>query len=297
LLLALIMFSFIECIPPLQQYPWRTSLSNCWNNVTCNRALIVSHGGDWNVLYPYDSLPAFQRAFDGGSDSVKGDFRVSKDNIGVVMHSSPIEVYESPLCWGEKVEEMTANECTSCQMELTTYHFITVPHLLEWANDKVIVMLCVKRPQDIPRAISTLIENNAVDRAFLEIKVGDLNRIANVSGWDKVYYLAEGGSASDIDLILSPSYAWLLPQIFTFEFDSYTDWGVNIKEYINKLHKRGVRTLTPTSKFFSSVAEQEKIFRDGFDIVYTYDTQNGVIARTNIDKERGVTPPLRENEF
>ena len=32
------------------------------------------------------------------------DFRVSKDNIGVVMHSSPVEWYESINCRGKYVE-------------------------------------------------------------------------------------------------------------------------------------------------------------------------------------------------
>lgn len=36
---------------------------------------------------------------------------------------------------------------------------------------------------------------------------------------------------------------------------------------------------------------QEGLFRDGIDVVYTYDTPNGVSARTKIDVERGVTPP------
>jgi len=49
------------------QYPWRTRMTgpdSCWTNVTCNRALIVSHGGDWDpVFYPYDSFPAFRKAW------------------------------------------------------------------------------------------------------------------------------------------------------------------------------------------------------------------------------------------
>ena len=34
--------------------PWQTSLSTCWTNASCNRALIVGHGGDPNfVTLPY----------------------------------------------------------------------------------------------------------------------------------------------------------------------------------------------------------------------------------------------------
>lgn len=77
------------------QGPWRTSLNgpgSCWTEgPSCNRVMTTVHGGDWGLNeYPYDSLPAFESAWIKGADSVKGDFRVSKDNIGMVMHSSPV---------------------------------------------------------------------------------------------------------------------------------------------------------------------------------------------------------------
>ncbi len=95
---------------------------------------------------------------------------------------------------------MTADECTQCQMEVTQYHFITVPSLLSWANDKVNVMFCVKRSQDIPRAITTLIENNATHRSFLEVHTDDfLSLEANqVPYWDQVYYVVEMYSRDDL---------------------------------------------------------------------------------------------------
>jgi hypothetical protein len=97
---------------------WRRTLDVCWVDRSCNRVMNVVHGGDWGLDYPYDSLPAFQRANAKGADAVKGDFRVSKglifeypdsntnltDNIGMVMHSSPVEVYESFDCFNKKVD-------------------------------------------------------------------------------------------------------------------------------------------------------------------------------------------------
>ena len=105
--------------------PWRSTLTDCWTDPFCERVMTVSHGGDWNAYYPYDSMPAFERAWNNTADCVKGDFRVSSDNIGVVMHSSPVLFYESFNCYGKKVEEMTAEECTQCQMAYTDYNFTT----------------------------------------------------------------------------------------------------------------------------------------------------------------------------
>lgn len=60
------------------------------------------------------------------------------------MHSSPIEAYESVNCFGKYVENMTAAECEQCQMEITNYTFISVPTLLDWAEDKVNVFVSMQ---------------------------------------------------------------------------------------------------------------------------------------------------------
>lgn len=118
------------------------------------------------------------------------------------MHSSPVEIYESINCFGKYVEEMTSDECAQCQMEVTDYTFMKVPDFLAWANDKVNVMFCVKESRDIPRAITTLLENNASHRAFLEVHVDDLLNLEKnqVPYWDQVYYVAELKSKNDYDL-------------------------------------------------------------------------------------------------
>jgi hypothetical protein len=281
------LWSTVVAISP----PWRTSMDNCWTNVTCDRALIVSHGGQWNLSFPYDSLPAFQTAYLSGSDAVKGDFRVSKDGVGMVMHSSPIEIYESIPCAGKRVEDTLAADLEKCTMALTNLTFISAPEMLAWAHEKVIVMLCVKESGDIARAITTLIENNATDRAFLEVHVADLvNLVPTLPGWQQVYFLADASSPADINATLA---APTLSRIFTFEFEpdfyASANWTSTIDDV---LHPAGLRSLTATSKFEPPVGEQEELFRQGIDVVYTYGTPNGVTARTIIDIERGVSPPI-----
>jgi hypothetical protein len=166
---------------------------------------------------------------------VTGDFRVSSDNIGMVMHSSPVEIWESLDCFNKKVEEMTAEENSNCEFSSSSiglflthvqpnpyffsilptlmtvcllghminpeYTFSTVPEVLEWAGDRVNFMFCVKESSDIPRAISTLIENRATTRAFLEIGVDDMLNVAetNVAGWEEVYYVIEIYDKDDLE--------------------------------------------------------------------------------------------------
>lgn len=273
--------------------PWRQSLATCWTDVACRRGLIVSHGGDWDLTYPYDSMAAFARAYTDGTDAVKGDYRVSSDGVGVVCHSSPIEWYESPQCAGRFVENMTVAEVQTCKMALSNETFASVPELLAWADGKVIVMLCIKKASDIPHAIAEVVAHGAQSYTFLEIRVNDL--IANVGAphFDEVYYLAEGGSVADLDALLNATT--VVPRAFTFEFDpTWPKWSGlgNVTDVIaGRLHKAGVRSLAATSTLLPSVQSQEALFNTGFDVVYTYDTPNGVTARTNVDTARGITPP------
>ena len=62
------------------------------------------------------------------------------------------------------------------------------------------VMLCVKVSSDIPRAISTLVENNATHRAYLEIHINDLLNleVTAVPDWQNVYYTVHVSNAADI---------------------------------------------------------------------------------------------------
>jgi hypothetical protein len=67
---------------------WRRVLDekeSCWTQRACSRVMTTSHGGDWNLTFPYDSMPAFMKAFDNGADAIKGDFRVAKDNVGYLF--------------------------------------------------------------------------------------------------------------------------------------------------------------------------------------------------------------------
>jgi hypothetical protein len=258
--------------------------------------MITSHGGDWDPIdFPYDSLPAFKKAYADGAESVKGDFRVSMDNVGVIMHSSPVQWYESFDCWGRLVQNMTVAECTSCKMLFTNYTFVSLPELLSWSNGNVVVMLCVKRNEDIPRAISSVIELNATDRVFLEIPVLALIKYVlgpKPPGWEKVFYLAEAVEAADIQVVLSDAFTPLLPMCFMFEFNvGYTRWGLNITRVIESIHKRGMRTFTATTQFLPSVESHVALFESGIDVVYTYDTQNAVRARRIVNEARGVYPP------
>ena len=276
--------------------PWRYSLDSCWtqNASSCNRALTIVHGGDWTLSYPYDSFPAFERGYENQADAVKGDFRVNEENIGMVMHSSPVEIWESPNCWGKKVEEMTTEECESCKMAATNYTFISAPELLEWSESKVNVMFCIKKDSDIPRAISTLIENNASHRAFLEVGLGSfINTIkSEIPSWDQVYYIIEVSSSEDIQQLASLDTK-VLERAILIEFQKYWQWGDSLKKDIDTVHYLGLRSVgvTYANPLTATMSQHLEIFNSGFDVVYTYNLDNAANARTQINSQRGLQNP------
>lgn len=280
------------------QEEFRRSLGVCWTDDSCEkRVLVTSHGGDWDVRNPYDSMGAFQRAYDHGADAIKGDFRVSSDNIGMVIHSSPILVYESPNCYNVKVEETTASDLQRCKMEVTDYTFTSVPNLLSWADQKINVMLCVKESRDVSRAISTLIEYNATSRAFLELSIGEMFNIEaqNISGWDQIYYVVELSNSGDVSSALAASQQ-LLSRMFLFEINAYyEDWpGPNdLAVDIQAIHSAGIKTFTASKSnpVTSTVNNHLDMFSIGIDVAYTYNLGNAVDARIQFNSQNDVTPP------
>mmetsp|Transcript_29569 Transcript_29569/g.54716 ORF Transcript_29569/g.54716 Transcript_29569/m.54716 type:complete len:306 (-) Transcript_29569:147-1064(-) len=277
---------------------WRKSLNgpdSCWTDPTCTRVMNVVHGGDWNLTFPYDSLPAFQKTNSKEADAVKGDFRISKDNIGMVMHSSPVEIWESLDCFNELVEEHTAEENSQCHMEITDITFSTVPEVLAWADGVINFMFCVKETADIPRAITTLLENNATNRAFLEISVDEMLGLVEdtVPHWEEVYYVINFHTAADMDRMLDTP-ANVRARTFLFEFNDWSSWdSEELSAGIKKVKSYGIRTFAATrdSSIGATVDNHMAIYDAGFDVVYTYNVDNAVIARVDVNTANGISPP------
>lgn len=76
LILALCLSSFV-CIQAdvYAEGAWRKSIDGdgaCWTDRSCQRVLTTAHGGEWNISFPYDSMPAFNQAYLDGADAIKG---------------------------------------------------------------------------------------------------------------------------------------------------------------------------------------------------------------------------------
>jgi glycerophosphoryl diester phosphodiesterase len=278
-----------EGAAPGQAKTYRNSLSVCWTDATCDRAMVVAHGGDWSATgAPYGSMSAVAAAYANGADAVKIDVRVTKDDVPVVAHSSPFQIYESLDCYNKSIEDMTAAEVTACHfVPSTTETFQRLDTMLNYARGKMVVQLTVKKSTDYARTIQEVLALGAQDFAFLEISTSDLQTlIPSITGSNQVYYLINvGTNLAEVDLLLGTIKS---PRAFMVEMDASPAAGALTA---SKLHPAGVRSFTYDSGGAASVAELKGLFDEGFDVVSSNVTANNLQARVAVNGARGVSPP------
>ena len=268
---------------------YRNSLSVCWTDATCKRAMIVAHGGDWTATtVPYGSMGAAVAAYDHGVDAVKLDVRVTKDDVPVISHSSPIEIYESLDCYNQRIEDMTAAQVTGCHfVQKSSESFQRLDTVLGYLRGKMVVQLTVKLPADYARTIKEVSTLGAQDFAFLEVSTADLQTVLPaIPGSNQIYWLVNVGSTlSDIDVLLDTVKN---PHAFMVEMDPSAQTSTIVT---TKLHPANVRSFTYDSSATASVAELKALFDQGFDVVSANTTTNNGAARVAVNTGRSISPP------
>ena len=237
---------------------------------------------------PYDSEGAFHRAYDNGADGIKTDFRVASDGVAMVAHSSPIELWESLDCAGQKIEEHTSTELAGCHLlpssDQTSQR---VGDVLDWARGKLTIMLTVK-DKDFGAAITTILAHDAAAYTFIEVRLGDLQTIVAAlpaEQRDAVYYNAELGSEADLPALLALNN----PRVLMVELDDY-DGSTIASTITDVIHPAGMRAFVQAQYELGEQA-QRALFDLGFDVDMSCSLVNGVAARKAVNTARGVSPP------
>lgn len=274
--------------PALTAATYRNSLSVCWTEAACKRVMAVAHGGSWSALgAPYDSNAAIAAAYADGVDGVKIDVRVTRDGVPVIAHSSPIKLYESLDCANKKIEEMTAAEVGRChRFPSSSETFQRLDEVLEYLRGKMVAELTVKRSADYARTIQEVLARHAEDFAYLEIDTAELrDLIPKISGGDRVYYLINvAGNLAEVDELLDKIKN---PRAFMVEIDP----GVRIGSLVTaRLHPAGVRAFVYDSNGLILPGQIKAYYDQGFDVVSSNQGKNGVTARQQVHRARGVTP-------
>ena len=273
--------------------PWQTSFSSCWNTSTCRRALLLSHGGDWGGAVPYGSHAAHVRALENGADAVKVDVRTTADGVPMVVHSSPFEIWETLDCNGERVEEMTAEEAGGCHMlPSATERFPRLDETIAWARGRINLMFTVKESRDFASAIQLATDLQALDFVLLEVGPQDITtHLPPIPGWDQFFYDVQLSSLTELDSFLALSFPAGVVAV-ALDLNEFSEPEADITAAINdKVLPRGLHALTPSDKYVATVEDHLRRWNLGYDVLYTYNLPNGVIARPQVNTARGVTPP------
>jgi len=201
--------------------------------------------------------------------------------------------WESPECAGQKIEEMTADEVAACHLAMSeTETYQRLDDVIEWAKDKVILMLTVKSNEAFQRAIQAILEHNAQDRIFVEVYLNTfLSVIPSVPDHDKVRYNVQIDSFDDITTLVDTIKD---PTVMLCETDSATLPDADIAKMsdaiANRLHPAGIGAFIDARRYVS-VEAQAGLFQEGFDVVMTYSLDNAITARIQVNKTRDITPP------
>ncbi len=267
---------------------YRSSLATCWTDATCPRVMAVAHGGSWSATSaPYLSNAALAAAYAAGDEGVKIDVRISKDGVPVLAHSSPIELYESLDCASKKIEDMTASQVTAChRAPSTTETFQRLDDVLSYLHGKMVVQLCVKRPEDFAATIAAIHALHAEDFAFVEINTTEfLNLAPTLPNTAGVQFMVNVASQlTDIDAVLAATS----PRTFMIEIDPGVQIGTLVAD---KLHPSGRRAFVYDDAASPTTAQLRAHYDAGFDVVSSQSGPRGVEARQGANTAHGVTPP------
>ena len=98
------------------------------------------------------------------------------------------------------------------------------------------------------------------------------------------YLIDIGPNLDEVEVLLDIAN----PRAFMFEMDPSPSIGALVA---NRLHPAGVRAFTYDASPVASVDELRGLYDDGFDVVSAQAAQNGVTARIDVNRARGITPP------
>jgi hypothetical protein len=219
---------------------------------------------------------------------VELDVQASADGVPVIAHSSPIELYESLDCGGQRIEEMTAAEVTACHLAPSTSEtFQLVGDVLDNAAGRALIELEVKETGDLQAVIEFVLARGAQDRAFFLLGVDEVALLPTLAGGDQVWAMARIHDVADVPAMLAA------PRVIVLELDrSYpgADEAAISALISDSIHPAGRRALTSSDTRFATLDNQREVFALGFDTLLSYGVPDGVQAAREVNVANGLPP-------
>jgi glycerophosphoryl diester phosphodiesterase len=234
--------------------------------------LVSAHRGGPEKGFPENCIETFEHTLEQGHAILECDIQLTKDSILVMMHD---DLLERTSTGKGKLSDFTKQALDSLFLEdnqgnLTSFRIPTLDQVLQWARNKTILMLDVKKGVPFEMIVEAISRNEAENWVCVITY--------NSSDSKKVYQLnpvlVQSVSINEVE-VLEKDY---LPYLPSQNMVAFTGVGKIKTDLYQKLHKQQIMAIVGCMKTFDQQALEDKgqifeeIFQVGGDIFATDET-------------------------
>jgi glycerophosphoryl diester phosphodiesterase len=161
LVILVLVWTGIRLIPPrTRERHWDqpTEISHFDRWTRDRQPLISAHRGGPMAGFPENCIATFENSLDLGPCVIECDVRMSSDSVLILMHD---ETLDRTTAASGRVDQKTWNELSEIRLKgphgaLTHYMIPSLNNVLDWARDRTVLTLDVKRGIPFDRVIQAI---------------------------------------------------------------------------------------------------------------------------------------------
>jgi glycerophosphoryl diester phosphodiesterase len=231
--------------------------------------LISAHRGGPEAGFPENAIETFENVLRYGPCLIECDVRISKDGHLVMMHD---ETLDRTTTGSGKVSDHTLAELKELFLKdnnnkPTTYRIPTFAEVLQWAVERTVLTVDVKRDVSLKQIVSEIREHKAEGHAVVIVY--------NHEDLLKVHRLAPDLMISASALGIMGVKALLSADVPAVNICAFVGVYEPPRDVYEMLHQKGISTILVTSHNLDNKAAArgirvyQELYRNGADILST----------------------------
>lgn len=239
------------------------------------KASVGAHQGGMNFSTFPNTLKAFEKSRQQGSDMVELDLNTTKDGVPVVYHDESLDTWTN--CKG-KVRDKTLIEIKKCKFKLGSSQKIpTLEEVFAWSNSRIVINAEFKDSESIEPAIHLLQKWNAYSWVYFQTKKSHEKyyKARNLDSRVALLYVIR--DAEDLNWAINLNDDYLL--VIELHKNVRTPEIIAAIHAANKLASENSWHFSKTLELFN--AQCDKVFNLGIDIAITNNPKKCVKQKNN----------------
>lgn len=239
------------------------------------KASVGAHQGGMNFSAFPNTLKAFEKSRQQGSDMVELDLNTTKDGVPVVYHDESLDSWTN--CKG-KVRDKTLMEIKKCKFKFGSSQSIpTLEEVFAWSNSRIVINAEFKDSESIEPAIHLLQKWNAYSWVYFQTKKSHEKYYKARDLDSRVALLYVIRDAEDLNWAINLNDDYLL--VIELHKNVRTPEIIAAIHAANKLASENSWHFSKTLELFN--AECDKVFNLGIDIAITNNPKKCVKQKNN----------------